>query len=51
MPEGPPAGGVIDSQGESSADSRWPRREQTLLLARNQQLIWGTKPRPPKQRR
>jgi hypothetical protein len=32
----------LDSEGHISADPHWLPREQALLLAHNQQLIWGS---------
>jgi hypothetical protein len=32
----------LDSEGQISADPHWLPREQALLLAHNQQLIWGS---------
>ena len=32
----------LDGEGHISADPHWLPREQALLLARNQQLIWGS---------
>ena len=34
--------GHIDGEGHISADPHWLPREQALLLAHNQQLIWGS---------
>ena len=31
----------LDGEGQICADPHWLPREQALLLARNQQLIWG----------
>ena len=31
----------LDGEGHICADPHWLPREQALLLARNQQLIWG----------
>ena len=32
----------LDGEGHISAAPHWLPREQALLLARNQQLIWGS---------
>ena len=32
----------LDHEGQICADPQWLPREQALLLARNQQLIWGS---------
>jgi hypothetical protein len=32
----------LDGEGQICADPHWLPREQALLLARNQQLIWGS---------
>ena len=32
----------LDGEGHISADPHWLPREQALLLAHNQQLIWGS---------
>jgi hypothetical protein len=32
----------LDGEGQICADPHWLPREQTLLLAHNQQLIWGS---------
>jgi hypothetical protein len=32
----------LDGEGHISADPHWQPREQALLLAHNQQLIWGS---------
>ena len=32
----------LDGEGHISAAPHWIPREQALLLARNQQLIWGS---------
>ena len=32
----------LDGEGQICADHHWLPREQALLLARNQQLIWGS---------
>ena len=32
----------LDGEGKICADPHWLPREQALLLARNQQLIWGS---------
>jgi hypothetical protein len=32
----------LDGEGQISADPHWLPQEQALLLARNQQLIWGS---------
>jgi hypothetical protein len=32
----------LDGEGQISADPHWLPREQALLLAHNQQLIWGS---------
>lgn len=32
----------LDREGQICADPDWLPREQGLLLARNQQLIWGS---------
>jgi hypothetical protein len=32
----------LDREGQICADAHWLPREQALLLARNQQLIWGS---------
>jgi len=32
----------LDGQGQICADPHWLPREQALLLAHNQQLIWGS---------
>jgi hypothetical protein len=32
----------LDGEGHISADPHWLPREQALLLAGNQQLIWGS---------
>ena len=31
----------LDGEGQICADPHWLPREEALLLARNQQLIWG----------
>ena len=33
---------LLDGEGHICADPHWLPREQALLLARNQQLIWGS---------
>jgi hypothetical protein len=32
----------LDGEGQICADPHWLPREQALLLAHNQQLIWGS---------
>jgi hypothetical protein len=32
----------LDGEGHISADPHWLPQDQALLLARNQQLIWGS---------
>jgi hypothetical protein len=32
----------LDGEGQTCADPHWLPREQALLLARNQQMIWGS---------
>jgi hypothetical protein len=32
----------LDGEGQVCADPHWMPREQALLLAHNQQLIWGS---------
>ena len=32
----------LDGEGQICSDPHWQPREQALLLARNQQLIWGS---------
>ena len=32
----------LDGEGQICADPHWLAREQALLLAHNQQLIWGS---------
>ena len=32
----------LDGEGQICADPHWLPREQALLLARNQQLLWGS---------
>jgi hypothetical protein len=32
----------LDGEGQICVDPHWLPREQALLLARNQQLIWGS---------
>ena len=32
----------LDGEGQICADPHWLPREQALLLARNQQMIWGS---------
>jgi hypothetical protein len=37
----PPRRLFLDGEGHICADPHWLPREQALLLAHNQQLIWG----------
>jgi hypothetical protein len=32
----------LDGEGQTCADPQWLPQEQALLVARNQQLIWGS---------